>query len=333
MSIKFTTRALSLALGLGLGLALPLSGGALAQDAPAPLSADDIDAMFNTLSNWGRWGTDDQRGTLNLVTPEKRRQAASLVKEGISVSLAQDFPQVQERANQAQMQMTMTAGSGTPVAMDEWQIFYHGLTYAHIDALCHARYKDKAYNGFAASDADESGCTTSGIEHLKDGILSRGILIDMPRLKGVPYLAPGTPVLASDIEAWEQQTGLTIEPGDVVLVRTGRWAPRPDGAPVNLMGSSPGVHVSALPLIRERDVAVLGTDVGLDVSPAGVEGVVIPTHTVAIAAIGLLIIDNADFEALAETAARLNRWEFMFSAAPIPVKGGTGSVLNAVATF
>src|SRR5687767_3270059 len=125
MSIKFTARAI--------WLVLAISADSLAQDAPAPLSAADIDSMFNTLSNWGRWGTDDQRGTLNLVTPEKRRQAASLVKEGISVSLAQDFPQVQERANQAQMQMTMTAGAGTPVAMDEWQIFYHGLTYAHMD--------------------------------------------------------------------------------------------------------------------------------------------------------------------------------------------------------
>ncbi|HYE86689.1 MAG TPA: cyclase family protein, partial [Vicinamibacterales bacterium] len=191
---------------------------------------------------------------------------------------------------------------------------------------------DKAYNGFAASEASESGCASSGIEHLKDGMLSRGILIDVPRLKGVPYLAPGTPVLASDIEAWEKQTGLTIEPGDVVLVRTGRWAPR-DSAPTNLQGGSPGVHVTALPLLRARDVAVLGTDVGLDVIPTGVDGVVIPTHTVAIASIGLIIIDNADLEELAATAARLNRWEFMFSAAPIPVKGGTGSVLNAVATF
>lgn len=308
-----------------------------APTAPAPLSAADIDVMFNELSNWGRWGADDQRGTLNLITPEKRRQAAALVKEGISISLSQDLPNTAGatplEGQVQQMQKIMTAAPGTPVAMDEWRIFYHGLLYAHMDALCHARYKDKAYNGFPASEASESGCASSGVEYLKDGMLTRGILIDVPRLKGLPYLAPSTPVLASDIEAWEKQTGLTIQPGDVILIRTGRWAPRPDGAPVNLMGGSPGVHVSALPLIRARDVAVLGTDVGLDVTPAGVEGVVIPTHTVAIASIGLIIIDNADLEELAETAARLNRWEFMFSAAPIPVKGGTGSVLNAIATF
>jgi kynurenine formamidase len=270
---------------------------------------------------------------LNLITPEKRKQAAGLVREGISVSLSQNFSTVQGIDNTMPMEIVMTAGTGSPVAMDEWRIFYHGLTYAHLDALCHARYKGKAYNGFDAGEATESGCTTSGVEHLKDGILTRGILIDVPRLKGVPYLEPGTPVLASDIEAWEKETGLTIGPGDVVLVRTGRWAKRDDIGPYSLQAGSPGVHVSMLPLIRERDVAALGTDVGLDVTPSGVEEVVIPTHTVAIAAIGLLIIDNADLEALAETAARLNRWEFMISVAPIPVTGGTGSMVNAIATF
>lgn len=325
---------------IGLVTAVALSGWPAltsaqieAESSPPALSASDIDEMFNDLSNWGRWGEDDQRGTLNLITPEKRRQAATLVREGISVSLSQNLSTVESVDNTTPMQLIMTAQPGSPVAMDEWRIFYHGLTYAHLDALCHARYKGKAYNGFSASDATESGCASSGIEHLKEGILSRGILIDIPRLKGVSYLDPGTAVLASDIEAWEREVGVRIEPGDVVLVRTGRWAKRADIGPYSLQAGSPGIHVSALPLIRERDVAALGTDVGLDVVPAGIDGVAIPTHTVAIAAIGLLIIDNADLEPLAETAARLNRWEFMLSVAPVPVTGATGSVVNAIATF
>jgi kynurenine formamidase len=300
---------------------------------PPTISAQEIDAMFNALSNWGRWGDDDMRGTLNLVTPEKRRQAAALVREGVSVSLSQNFSSVEGIDNTTPMQIIMTATEGFPVAMDEWRIFYHGLTYTHMDALCHARYKGQAYNGFPEADATETGCNTSGIEHLKDGILTRGILIDVPRLKGVDYLEPGTPVLPEDIEAWERQTGLTIGSGDVILVRTGRWAKRADIGPYSLQQESPGVHVSALPLLRERDVAVLGTDVGLDASPSGVDGVIIPTHTVAIAAMGLIIIDNADFEELAETAARLGRWEFMFQLSPIPVTGGTGSIINPIATF
>jgi kynurenine formamidase len=301
--------------------------------APPPLGAAEIREMFDELSNWGRWGENDQRGTLNLVTPARRRQAAALVREGISVSLSQNLSTEQALDNTRPMQLIMTAQAGSPVAMDEWRIFYHGLTYAHMDALCHARFEGKAYNGIDESEAAESGCARSGIEQLKDGVLSRGILIDVPRLKGVDYLAPGTPVLASDIEAWEREAGVRIEPGDVVLIRTGRWGRRAAEGPFSLQGGSPGVHVSALPLLRERDAAVLGTDVGLDVVPAGVEGVVIPTHTVAIASMGLLIIDNADLEELAATAARLNRWEFMFSVAPIPVTGATGSVVNATATF
>lgn len=314
-------------------LTLCVATAALAQEAPAPMTADDFDRMFNAVSNWGRWGSDDQRGTLNLITPAKRKEAAALVREGISVSLSHDLSTMQEADNTTPMQLVMTADAGAPVAMDEWRIFYHGLTYAHMDALCHARYKGKAYNGVDESLASEDGCAVAGIEHLKDGILSRGILIDVPRLKGVPYLEPGTPVLASDIEAWEQQTGLRIGPGDVVLVRTGRWGKRAEIGPYSLMGGSPGVHVSALPLIRERDVAALATDVGLDVTPSGVQGVVIPTHTLAIAGIGLIIMDNLDMEALAETAARLGRWEFMLNVTPIPVTGATGSMVNATATF
>jgi len=329
------TRTGSILIGtvMALGAAWAPTGVAQQANSPPTLSAADIDAMFEAVSNWGRWGDDDQRGTLNLITPEKRIQAAALVSEGISVSLSQELSSVESVDNTTPLELIMTAQPGSPVAMDELRIFYHGLTYAHLDALCHARYNGRAYNGFDAADAGETGCATSGIEHIRQGVLSRGILIDVPRLKGVPYLDPGTPVLASDIEAWEREAGVSIESGDVVLIRTGRWGKRAEIGPYRLQGGSPGVHVTALPLLRERDVAVLATDVGLDVVPAGVEGVVIPTHTVAIAGMGLLIIDNADLEALAETAARLNRWEFMFSVAPLPVVGGTGSVVNAIATF
>jgi kynurenine formamidase len=332
MNNMMAARSTSIAL-LMLAVAWPAMTSAQPAAAPPPLGAAEIRAMFDELSNWGRWGANDQRGTLNLVTPAKRRQAAALVREGISISLSQNLSTEQAVDNTRPMQLIMTAQPGSPVAMDEWRIFYHGLTYAHMDALCHARFEGKAYNGIDESEAAESGCARSGIEQLKDGVLSRGILIDVPRLKGVDYLAPGTPVLASDIEAFERQAGVKIESGDVVLIRTGRWGRRAATGPFSLQGGSPGVHVSALPLLRERDAAVLGTDVGLDVVPAGVEGVVIPTHTVAIASMGLLIIDNADLEELAATAARLNRWEFMVSVAPIPVAGATGSVVNAIATF
>src|SRR5690606_2444728 len=183
----------------------------------------------------------------------------------------QDLSAVEAADNTRPLELVMTAPPGSPVAMDELTIFYHGLTYAHMDALCHARYNGKTYNGFDASEATEAGCTSAGVEHLKDGVLSRGILIDVPRLKGVPYLEPGTPVLASDIEAWEEEDNVTYDHGDVMHVRTERRAKRAEIGPYSLQAGCPAVHVSALPLLRERDVAVLGTDVDLHVIPAGVE--------------------------------------------------------------
>ena len=186
--------------------------------------------MMTALSNWGRWGKDDQRGTLNLITPAKRKQAGSAsAGRDLGVPGARFFRR-EGPDNTRPLEFTMTLTQ--PVAMEELRIFYHGLTYAHMDALCHARYKGKAYNGFDASLATEKGCVRAGVEHLKEGILSRGILIDVPRLKGVPYLDGGTPVLAGDIEAWEKKAGVRIGAGDVVLIRTGRWAKRAASGPV-----------------------------------------------------------------------------------------------------
>ena len=217
MKIKSLTVCWPVIGALGLA-ATPQLVAAQGTPAPAPptLSTAEFDALFEQLSNWGRWGDDDQQGTLNLITPEKRRQAAALVREGFSVSLSQDLSAEREVDNTRPLELIMTADAGTPVAMDELRIFYHGLTYAHMDALCHARYNGKAYNGFDESDAGTGGCTSSGVEYLKTGILTRGILIDVPRLKGVSWLEPGTPVLASDIEAWEREAGVRIESGDVV---------------------------------------------------------------------------------------------------------------------
>ena len=306
---------------------------AIVLSAQAQLKPSDIEKMISDLSNWGRWGKADQRGALNLITPAKRKQAAGLVKEGQSVSLSHNPLTEKAVDNPNPLELTMTVRPGSPVALDQWRVSHHGFTFSHLDALCHWRFKDKMYNGFDASETTEQGCAKEGIETYKDGILSRGILIDIPRLKGVPYLEPGTAIYATDIEAWEKKARVKTGPGDVVLIRTGRWARRAAVGPFSIQSTSAGLHVSALPWFKTRDVALIGTDVGLDVAPAGVEGVVNPVHTVALVAMGVPIIDNADLEALGETAARLNRWEFMFSAAPIPVTGATGSLLNAVATF
>jgi kynurenine formamidase len=218
--------------------------------------------------------------------------------------------------------------------VDTNKVSYHGYAHSHIDALCHILYKDQTYNGYARSEvATDKGCVKLGIENLKEGIITRGILLDIPRLKNLPYLEPGTPVYVEDLEAWERKTGLKIGVGDAIFLRTGRWARREKLAPWNVSQNAAGLHASVASWIKARGVSLIGSDDALDVAPSGVEGVTLPVHILMITALGINLLDNQDLEALASTAARLNRWEFMLTVAPVPVTGGTGFPVNAIATF
>jgi len=298
------------------------------------LTVADIDRLMKQVSNWGRWGKDDQRGAVNLITAAKRKQAAALVKAGISVSLSHNPSTEKTVDNPSPLELTFSPRRpGSPVALDTWRVAHHGFTFSHLDALCHWFYQGKMFNGFDESEVTAQGCGKNGIEAMKEGILTRGVLIDIPRLKHVPYLEPGTRITREDLDAWVKMARVTITSGDAVLVRTGRWGRRAVVGPFSVQQLSAGLHVSTVPFFKEHDVAVMGSDVGLDVTPFGVDGVVNPVHTLVIAGMGVAVLDNADLESLAETAARLNRWEFMFSGAPIPVTGASGSLLNAIATF
>jgi kynurenine formamidase len=152
-------------------------------------------------------------------------------------------------------------------------------------------------------------------------------------LKGLPFLEPGTPVFVEDIEAWEKKAGIKVSSGDALLLRTGRWARRAKLGPWNVGQNSAGFHASVAAWLKERGVALIGSDDALDVVPSLVEGVFLPVHTLAIAALGLNILDNQDLEPVGDLAAKLNRWEFMLTVAPVPVAGGTGFPVNAIATF
>jgi kynurenine formamidase len=296
----------------------------------APRNAAELDAMFQQIKNWGRWGADDQFGTANLVTAAKRKQAAALVKNGITVSLAHNV--LTERAEDVTSPFEHTMNRGN--TMDTYRVSYHGYAHSHIDALCHYLYKDQTYNGFARADVNtEKGCAKLGIDTLKNGIVTRGVLIDIPRLRNVEYLEPGTPIYTEDLEAWEKKAGVKVTSGDAILVRTGRWARRAKLGPWNVAQNAAGLHASVAPWLKTRGVAFLGGDVGSDVVPSMVEGVNLPIHTLLIAGLGMNLLDNQDLEAVAETAAKLNRWEFMLSIAPVPVTGGTGFPLNALAVF
>jgi len=314
---------------LFVAISIAVAGG---QSPPSrsPRNAAEFDALFQQIKNWGRWGADDQLGSANLVTAAKRKQAAALVKDGISVSLAHNPLTERAEDNTSPFEHTMLRGN----SMDRYAVSYHGYAHSHIDALCHFLYKDQTYNGFARADVNtDKGCAKLGIDNLKNGIVTRGILFDIPRLRNVEYLEPGTPIYVEELEAWEKKTGLKVTPGDALLLRTGRWARRAKLGPWNVAQQAAGLHASAAPWIKARGFAFVGSDAGEDVTPSMVEGVTLPIHTLLIAGLGINLLDNQDLEALAETAAKQNRWEFMLTIAPVPVTGGTGFPLNALAVF
>src|SRR5262245_24063278 len=296
----------------------------------APRNAAEFDTLFQQVKNWGRWGPDDQHRSANLNTVPKRKQAVALVKSGITVSLAHN--PLTERAddNANPFEHTMLRGN----SMDRYAVSYHGYAHSHIDALCHILYKDQTYNGYARADVNtDKGCTRLGIQNLKDGIVTRGVLVDLPRLRNVPYLEPGTPIYVEDLEAWEKKAGIKLASGDALLVRTGRWARRAALGPWNVGQGAAGLHASVAPWIKARGFAFLGGDAAQDVVPSMVEGIALPIHTLMITGLGVNLLDNQDLEALGETAAKMNRWEFMLTIAPVPVTGGTGFPLNAIAMF
>jgi kynurenine formamidase len=295
-----------------------------------PKNAEEFDQLFNQVKNWGRWGANDQLGAANLITEATRKRAIALANTGIVVGLA--HPPLTEAAadNPSPFEHTMNRGLTT----DTYKVSYHGFAHSHIDALCHILYKGQTYNGHPTADVNTtSGCTQLGIENLKNGVVTRGILIDIPRLRNVPYLEPGTPVFVEDLEAWEQKAHVKVSAGDAIFLRTGRWARRAKLGPWPVPQNEAGYHASVAPWLKARGVSFIGSDDAQDVTPSLVDGVTLPVHTLAITAMGIDILDNQDLEALSETAARLNRWEFLLVASPVPVTGGTGFPVNALAIF
>jgi len=323
----------SLALALVAGAALsPLPGFA---QGPPEVTVETIDEWMVDLSNWGRWGEADERGTLNLITPEHRVAAAGLVREGVSVSLSHDY--IKEEAPDATSplhhEMIGAAGSGAFVS-DRIDISYHGFAHSHIDALCHMSHEGLMYNGFSRGEiSEDEGCGRLAVTTMKDGIVTRGILMDIAQLHGVDFLEPGTPILVEDLEAWEERAGVRVGPGDVLLVRSGRWARRASEGPWATVTLAAGLHPSVAPWLHERGVAVLGSDYTNDQLPSGIPGAFMPIHQLTLVAMGMPLFDNLDLEALAAEANARERWEFFFVAAPLAVTGGTGSPLNPLAIF
>ena len=309
-------------------------------DATGTPTSDELAGMAVELRNWGRWGEEDERGALNLITDEKRAQAAGLVAEGRSVSCARPLPVAPAPENPTPVAHHMISGgdavsaeSRFGISRDYFAIAPHGMATTHLDALCHIFYEGKMYNGFDKSEVRTDGAQRNSIMSGADGIVSRGVLLDIPPLRDANFLEPGERVTVAELEAAEARQGVRVEAGDILLVRTGRdlrKESRGAGAPMDGLA---GLDAGCLPWVRERDVAIIGCDGVTDAMPSGIEGWPMPFHQVAIPAMGIHLIDNMYLERLLAACGERDRWEFLFALAPLRLKGGTASPLNPLAIF
>lgn len=281
-------------------------------------------------NNWNRWGADDEVGAVNLITPEKRVQAASLVRSGRSVSLSRDVPTVPGRNNP--MPATHWLRVMDTAVVDHIGISYHGYVTTHVDALCHVWDEGGMWNGRDPRvEVTSQGARFGGIQHWREGITTRGVLLDVPKFRGEPSVTIEKPVHGSELEAIAKAQGVEIEPGDALVVYSGReaWqAANPTWS--GYRPPSPGLHASCLPFVRDHDVAVLVWDL-MDAAP-NEYGMTWTMHG-AIFAYGVALVDNALLQPLAEACAAEGRYEFMLTFAPLPVVGGTGSPINPIALF
>jgi kynurenine formamidase len=316
-------------------------------DAP---SEEVVLGWFDKLSNWGRWGEDDRLGTVNHITPAHRVGAAGLVREGLSVSCSWDIRTGPQPGATVESQRYMLStglglaeegrrglmGEGRAGGAQEFiGMVFHGLDVTHLDSLAHIFWDGKLYGGKPASMvSDRQGALAHDVLALSQGIATRGVLLDIARLRGVDVLDADDHVFPEDLEAAEQAAGVRVGPGDVLLMRTGEsGARRQAGRNYNANKPRSGFQAACMPWLHERGVAVLGSDVAQDPTPTGYRAVGMPIHMVGIVAMGLWLIDNCQLEDLAEACGRLERWEFQFALAPIRFQGVTGSPVNPLAIF
>jgi kynurenine formamidase len=307
----------------------------------------DVVAMLEKLSNWGRWGADDQLGTINFITPAVRRRAAGLVRDGVPVSCARPIALNQLSADTTFQPLRFMVDSGEGRDHDPPErllarrgasefvgMVFHGYTITHVDSPAHYFWQGKIYNGRSCNlITSREGAQVESIDLLGDGVVSRGVLLDIAALKG-RWLAAGEGVMPEDLDAAERAAGVRVEEGDILLLRTGYYAQRlAEGPRHPITDGSPAAHVACMPWLHERGVAMLGTDTHNDMSPPPFPGIGNAVHVVSLVAMGLWLIDNANLEELARACAARRRWEFMLTLAPLRLQHATGSPANPIALF
>ncbi len=294
----------------------------------------ELRALLRDRSNWGRWGNDDQLGAQNLVTPEKRLEAIGLVRKGRTVSLCRPWPKVPapNNPNPAQHWMRSFAGPEGGAVVDYYAISYHGYSTTHLDALCHVWNEEGLWNGRTPDEIQSTGTRWGGIENWSGGIVTRGVLLDVPKFRGQPFVTLEEPVRGEELVKIAAAQGIEVRPGDALVVYSGREEhDRSSGKVWGAVGQpSPGLHASCLRAIRDWDISLLVWDM-MDATPSGY-GVRWSVHA-ALPMFGVGLVDNSLLEPLSKACAEEGRYEFLLMLAPLVVVGGTGSPLNPIALF
>ncbi|HET6834468.1 MAG TPA: cyclase family protein [Acidimicrobiales bacterium] len=302
------------------------------------LSAREFRQLFREVISWGRWGDRSEVGALNYLTAERIAAAARLVHHGVTVSLGRplntqggvDNP---EPAHHVMTMLTdVDIGSGSVrFAKDYVGVDYHNEGHSHIDALCHVAYDGFLYGGRPDAEVTSRGAAAGAIELLHAGLVGRGVLLDVPRVRGIRWLEPGEYVFVDDLEAAERAQGVSVDAGDILLVRTGHAHRLAELEPWDTSNGKAGLHPSVARFLADRRVAALGSDGNNDTAPSTTEGVAFPIHVLAVNAMGIHLLDYLQFEELVQRCEEVERWEFLFVAAPLRIEGGTGSPVNPIA--
>jgi kynurenine formamidase len=315
-----------------------------AMPSGAQVSIEEFEQIFEQVKNWGRWGADDQLGTLNFITPEHVRAAAGLVQSGRRVSLEIPINTVAGPDNPnpaihfvSQAHDIDIGSGGLRFGLDFMGMACHGDCHTHVDALCHISYNGLTYNGHPAQEVLTSkGATTLDIANYGDGVVGRGVLLDIPRFRGVKWLEPGEAVRRAELEACEEAQGVHLGEGDILVFRTGHhgrrlelgaWDNGPDGE------GKAGLHVDTIPWMHERRLAAFLPDGDGEAIPSCVAGMTYPIHPLQIVAMGMLASDSLQLEDLARACQEEGRYEFMVVGLPLRLPGGTGSPWNPIAIF
>jgi kynurenine formamidase len=308
--------------------------------ASVDMTAHEFRRLFNAVSSWGRWNDNGERGALNYLTPARIAAAARLVRTGTTITLSQplrtragiDVPEPAD--HHMTMLPDVDIGSGSVrFAKDYVGLDYHNDGHSHIDAFSHVAFDGLFFDGKPAVSVTAEGAGAGAIEVLKDGLVGRAVLLDVPRVRGLPWIEPGDHVFREDLEVAEREQGVRVAAGDILLVRTGHARRLTELGPWETPAAKAGLHPTTALFLADRRIAALGSDGNSDTAPSTTEGVAFPIHVLALNAMGVHLLDYLQFEDVVARCEATGRWEFLFVAAPLRIVRGTGSPLNPIAIF